>query len=347
MASSENGSSAPTSASRVLIRVVLWYAVVFAVGAFVWTYLPRTRIIAADSLGALFGDATETIRGSGKNMQIQPPSQGTLALTVIMAMLASAAMALPVAWIYTLTRSKRGYQQSLVQLLVVLPVVIAGVVVLIKYSIALAFSLGGIVAAVRFRNSLDDSKDAVYVFLVTGLGIAAAVDLPVAMVISVMFNLLTVTLWMTDFGRTPVALEGRMAERRLNRAKELARTGTFVARIDDEVLKNMTAEQLEGIAQRAWRRARQHDPESADAMQHTSEFCLRVITTDTGLTRPAVEKQLRDAAKEWKLGTITVQGDGATVLDYIVTPKKRTAPEDLVTLAKAVSGDELVDAELR
>jgi hypothetical protein len=256
-------------------------------------------------------------------------------------------MALPVAWIYTLTRSKRGYQQSLVQLLVVLPVVIAGVVVLIKYSIALAFSLGGIVAAVRFRNSLDDSKDAVYVFLVTGLGIAAAVDLPVAMVISVMFNLLTITLWMTDFGRTPVALEGKMAERRLNRAKQLARTGTFVARIDDEVLKNMTAEQLEGIAQRAWRRARQHDPESADAMQHTSEFCLRVVTTDTGVTRPAVEKQLRDAAKEWKLGTITVQGDGATVLDYIVTPKKRTAPEDLVTLAKAVSGDELVDAELR
>jgi hypothetical protein len=345
MVPADNGSSTP--ASRVLVRVVLWYAAIFAIGAFVWRFMPHTRIIASESLEALFGVASETVTGSGKNMQIQPPTQGTLALTVIMAMLAAAALAVPVAWIYTLTRSKRGYQQSLVQLLVVLPVVIAGVVVLIKYSIALAFSLGGIVAAVRFRNSLDDSKDAVYVFLVTGLGIAAAVDLPVAMVISVMFNALTLTLWVTDFGRTPVALDGKLAERRLARAKELARTGTFVARIDDEVFKNMTAEQLEGIAQRAWRRARQHDPESADAMDQTSEFCLRVVTRDTGVTRPAVEKQLADAAKEWKLGTITVQADGATVLDYIIIPKKRTVPEDLVALTKAVSGTELVDAELR
>ena len=88
-------------------------------------------------------------------------------------MLAAAAVALPVAWIYTLTRSKRGYQQSVVQLLIILPVVVAGILVMVKYSLTLAFSLAGIAAAVRFRNSLDDSKDAVYVFLVTGIGMAA------------------------------------------------------------------------------------------------------------------------------------------------------------------------------
>ena len=140
----------------------------------------------------------------------------------------------------------RGYQQSVVQLLIILPVVVAGIVVLVKYSLALAFSLGGIAAAVRFRNTLDDSKDAVYVFLVIGLGIAAAVDLPVALVISFLFNVVIVGLWLTDFGRTPVALDGRMAERRLARARQLARTGTFVARIDDEVLKNMTSRAARG-----------------------------------------------------------------------------------------------------
>ena len=50
-------------------------------------------------------------------------------------------------------------------------------------------------------------------------------------------------------------LEGEIAEKRLERARELARTGTFVARIDDEVFKNMSREQLEGVAERAWRRA--------------------------------------------------------------------------------------------
>lgn len=70
---------------------------------------------------------------------------------------------------------------------------------IVKYSIALAFSLGGIAAAVRFRNTLDDSKDAVYVFLATGVGIAAAVDLPVALLILLLFNALIVARWMTDF----------------------------------------------------------------------------------------------------------------------------------------------------
>src|SRR4051794_28334970 len=239
MATGGNGSTS-TPATRVLIRVVVYYIAITLLGMIVWRFLPRTRLIAANSLDALFGSATEVVRGSGKSTVVQPVDQTTLAATVILAMVAAASLALPVAWIYTLTRARRGYQQSVVQLLIVLPVVVAGIVVLVKYSIALAFSLGGIVAAVRFRNSLDDSKDAVYVFLVIGVGIAAAVDLPVALVISLLFNVVIVALYLSDFGRTPVALEGRMAERRLQRARQLARTGTFVARIDDEVLANMT-----------------------------------------------------------------------------------------------------------
>ena len=81
---------------------------------------------------------------------------------------------------------------------------------LVKYSVALAFGLGGIAAAVRFRNTLDDSKDAVYVFLVIGLGhrrggrhAGGARDLVAVQ------RRDRGALWLTDFGRTPVALEGR------------------------------------------------------------------------------------------------------------------------------------------
>ena len=170
-------------------------------------------------------------------------------------MLAAVLLSLPVAWVYLLTRAKRGYQQSVVQLLIILPAVVAGIVLLVKYSITLAFSLAGIVAAVRFRNTLDDSKDAVYVFLATAIGLASAVNLPVAAVVSIGFNAIALVLWYTDFGSAPMELEGRIADQRLKRARQLARTGTFVARIDDEVFRNMTREQLEGVAQRAWKRA--------------------------------------------------------------------------------------------
>jgi hypothetical protein len=215
MATGSNGSSA-APATKVLIQCVLYYAALTLVGIVILRYLPRTRMITATSLDALFGAATETVR-AGNRVVAAPVDQGTLAATEMLAMLSAALLALPVAWIYTLTRARRGYQQSVVQLLLVLPVGVAGIVVLVKYSITLAFGLGGIAAAVRFRNSLEDSKDAVYVFLVTGIGIAAAVDLPVALVMSIMINVIVVALWMTDFGRTPVALEGKLADRYVRR----------------------------------------------------------------------------------------------------------------------------------
>ncbi|HEX8942601.1 MAG TPA: DUF4956 domain-containing protein [Gemmatimonadaceae bacterium] len=344
MATGSNGSSA-APATRVLIGTLIYYAVLAFAGIVVLRYLPRTRMITATSLDALFGAATETVR-AGNRVVAAPVDQGTLAATEMLAMLSAALLALPVAWIYTLTRARRGYQQSVVQLLLVLPVGVAGIVVLVKYSITLAFGLGGIAAAVRFRNSLEDSKDAVYVFLVTGIGIAAAVDLPVALVMSFMINVIVVALWMTDFGRTPVALEGKIADRRLQRARQLARTGTFVARIDDEVLRDMTAEQLEGVAQRAWRRAREHNPEGEEGGGARPEALIRLKTRNPEGVRPLVEERLEESAKKWRLKSVFPEGD-VTVVEYTVTAKKSKNLDDVLSGVRAAGGAELLSAELQ
>ncbi len=343
MATATNNGSIATPAVRVLFRVAVYYVVIATVGYFVWRYLPRTQLITSDSLDALFGTATQVVRGK-KGAIEQTVDQETLALTVTLAMLAAAAVALPVAWIYTLTRSKRGYQQSVVQLLVILPVVVAGIVVMVKYSVALAFSLGGIAAAVRFRNSLEDSKDAVYVFLVIGIGIAAAVDLPVAFVISLLFNIIIIGLWMTDFGRSAVELEGRVAERRLQRARDLARTGTFVARIDEEVLANMSAEQLEGLSQRVARRAQANSSDNDEPIR--TELRLRVRMREAVSTRAIIENRLAESTKRWSVGSVQQNSDGITVVDYLVLPKKSKNPEQLLALVRAAGGDQLVDAEM-
>ncbi|HEY9227375.1 MAG TPA: DUF4956 domain-containing protein [Gemmatimonadaceae bacterium] len=327
------------------MRTTLYYGMLIAVGMLAWRHIPKTRMIAGDSLGALFLPATQMVSGVAPAGSPSMDS-GTLVVTVALAMIAAGLLALPVAWVYTLTRSRRGYQQSVVQLLVVLPVVVAGIVVLVKYSVALAFSLGGIAAAVRFRNTLDDSKDAVYVFLVIGIGIAAAVDLPVALVISLMFNVVTFLLWTTDFARTPVALEGRLAERRLERARELARTGTFVARIDDEVLKEMTAEQLEGVAKRAWMRARQNDPDGAIRKQKP-ESRIVVRLDDVERIRPIIELQLEESTKRWSVDNVHRREDGKTVIEYVFVPKKSTAPDELIAQLRASGGADPVEAELQ
>lgn len=344
MATGSPGASA-APARNVIFRVVAYYIVLVAAGAFIWRYLPRTHLIADNSLDALFGSSADVVR-QGKNVVVQPVDQGTLAATVTLAMAAAALLAIPIAWIYTLTRARRGYQQSVVQLLIILPVVVAGIVVLVKYSLALAFSLGGIAAAVRFRNTLDDSKDAVYVFLVTGLGIAAAVDLPVALVISLLFNVVITALWLTDFGRTPVALEGAHAERRLARARQLARTGTFVARIDDEVLKNMTSEQLEGVARRAMSRAREHNPDGL-VRKEKPEGRVIVRLRDAAKVRPVVESALEEATKRWSVDTVMTNGDGLTVIHYTFVAKKSKGPDELLSMLRAAGGVDPVDAELQ
>ena len=326
--------------TRVLLKVVVYYAVLILIGWLVLNELPATSGFGAFALQPVLEDG---VAAASKKAVATVSAHPGGAAAVAAAMLAAMLLSLPVAWIYQLTRAKRGYQQSVVQLLIILPLVVAGVVILVKNSLALAFSLAGIVAAVRFRNSLDDSKDAVYVFLATAVGLAAAVDIPIAAVISMLFNAAVLMLWYTDFGNSPVELEGSIAAKRLKRAKDLARTGTFVAQIDNEVLSNMTREQLEGIAQKALRRA-QGEGSKADAKP---ESCLRLRTRDVSGTRRGLELVLGEFARDWRTGAVTIDTDGIATIDYFIRLKKTTQPDELITLARTAGGSELLDAELR
>jgi len=328
-----------SAATRVIMRSVVYYAVLIGVAALAWQYMPHVTNAMPASLEALVGGAEQV---KGKGIPAVQLDEVSLSISVSVAILAAILLSLPIAWMYQLTRAKRGYQQSVVQLLVALPAVVAGIVLLVKYSVALAFSLAGIVAAVRFRNTLDDSKDAVYVFLATAIGLASAVNLPVAAVLSISFNVLSLALWFTDFGAAPVELDGRIAEKRLKRAKQMARTGTFVAMMDEEVFRNMTREQLEGVAQRAWKRANAQDEETA---VQGIDLRLRVRTTDQGAMRRAVEPRLQEYTKQWRVGNIEQQ-DGITTVDYTVQLRKKTSPDDLITLVRTAGASFVTDVEL-
>lgn len=326
-------------ASRVIVRTAVYYAALIAAGVVLWRWIPTTNAMIPSSLEALMGGAEQL---TSRGMPVVQLDEASLALSVAVAILSAVLLSLPVAWIYQLTRAAKGYQQSIVQLLVVLPAVVSGIVLLVKYSVALAFSLAGIVAAVRFRNTLDDSKDAVYVFLATAIGLASAVNVPVAAVMSIMFNMVSLVLWYTDFGSTPIELDGRIAEKRLKRAKQLARTGTFVARIDDEVFRNMTKEQLEGVADRAWRRASATDKEPSPM---TEELRLKITTTNQAAMRNAIEVRLEEYTKQWRVGAIELN-EGIAVVEYHVQLRKKTTPEALLMLVRT-AGSSLVDnAEL-
>lgn len=299
---------------NTVARVAIYYALFGTLAAITYRYVPSAwGVLGGESLADLMVPPGSASTADG---------QGPTPIAAIVAMLTAFATALPVAWIYTLTRRKKGYLQAIVQTYLILPVVVAGIVVLVKYSVALAFSLGGIVAAVRFRTTLDDSKDAAGIFVVTGIGMAAAVAPSVSWVISIGFNALMLGLWYTDFGR-PSALEGKTAEKRMQRALAVAnRTGMFVARLDDEVLKSLSPEQLEAIADRAWRRRKKNASGEQDTGEREApaafEHLLRIHTTEIEATRGAVEPRFNGFFTRWKfMGS--VQQDDVRVAEYGVT----------------------------
>ncbi len=253
----------------------------------------------------------------------------------LIAMIAAYLLMLPVAWIYIFTRRKRGYQQSLVQTLIVLPIVVSGVVILVKTSVALAFGLGGIVGAISFRNRLEDTKDAVTIFLSIGVGVAAGFGVVgVAAVLSVFYNLVNLILWWTDFARSPAQLEGPVAKRRLAELRQRARQpGAFVSQVDSMILKSMTPEQLEVLTERARRRQRNLAHQIGIAEREDEEKAkrfdgqLRIVVQggDVQQLRRQIETVLEEQTKRWAFDSVGPAEGGRQVLLYKVRAKKSIA----------------------
>jgi len=174
------------AALPILARLAVYYAALAAGALYLapWLPLPHTGApVAAGPLG-------------------RPGAAAAAAL----GMLGALTLVIPVAWTYMRTKPRARYDASLVHTLIILPVAIAGIVLIINNSLALAFSLAGIVAAVRFRNTLRDTKDAVYIFVAIALGLAAGVQsFSAAFVMSLLYVLLVLVLWRFDVGTAPAA----------------------------------------------------------------------------------------------------------------------------------------------
>lgn len=298
-------------------------------------------------LSALLQDATPPIADG----PLGPP------LAAAVAMLGASVVMLPVAWVYTLTRQKKGYKQSLVQTLIVLPAVVAGVVILVKNSLALAFSLAGIVAAVNFRSTLRDTKDAVYIFLSMVIGLAAGVQImPVALTVSVIFNLLALLLTWTDFGRAPAPLEGARARARLERARALAnanRTGMFVSVLGHEVLKSLSPEQLDALIGRAERERSRFraavnpdgEGEGNGAPAKPLDTTLRIYASNPDALRASLEAVLATQAKAWRFDRAVEGPDGTPGLEYKLRLRKKV-PGDVLLAQLRERGGTGIRAEL-
>ncbi|MCP4301092.1 MAG: DUF4956 domain-containing protein [Gammaproteobacteria bacterium] len=144
-----------------------------------------------DSFEPVYTMAERTILSSSGPLRLVMASIGALVFTV------------PVSWVYFITSRARRIDQSFLQTIMILPVVVTGIAMIVVNSLALAFSLAGVVAAVRFRFTLDQPSDAMYIFVAIGIGLGSGIGaLGISGIISLMFVVATLVIWKLEYGKT-------------------------------------------------------------------------------------------------------------------------------------------------
>ena len=297
-------------ADHPFVAITAYYLVLFAVGATLLYFIPELRqVVSGERLA-------EMIAGGAQNSLSFQSGTGTsgsfgwmFTLYMLVSMVGSFALMFPTSWVYMATRQKKGFNQTMVQTLIILAMAVTGVVVIVRNSLALAFSLAGIVGAVRFRNSLPDTRDTLYVFLSIGVGLAAGVEaLGAAAVLSVVFNYTVLLLNRNDYGMCELGKSSR----------PLLLTHAGAA---------MPAKEKGG-----------------KKPDYNGVIVVRTrAAAETVRRLPAF---LDQEMKRWTLAEIESSRNGRAHLKYLVRMRKATSPEQLEDAILEVGGEDIIGVKV-
>jgi len=270
------------------------------------------------------------------------PPLGTGAAAVISAFL----LAVPIAFTYVRTRSSLKYDQSLVQTVIMLPVVVTSILIVVANSLALAFSLAGIVAAVRFRNNLKDTRDAVYIFAAIGVGFACGVGvLVIAAFLSVFFCVLELLLWKLDLTADHEHTFGLLC---MPASASLARGETIELPPNPSVAPALSGDASASTpsADTGLLALGGAKPEPSDAGGKKPAERLLLYSSDPEKARKLADAVLADMAKEFKHKKTRNGGNDRYVLEYRVRPRKKTPVLAIIDRLHAEGVPYLIAAEI-
>jgi hypothetical protein len=129
--------------------------------------------------GGLDGLQRSLFLGTGESMTEQlvatnrPVRLFDDALNLFSAFVGTLVVMLPLRWIYMTGERKKSWDKDVATSLLVLPLIVAAIVYVVKYSLPLAFALTGIFAGVRYRTTLKHQSDAYFTFACIAVGLAA------------------------------------------------------------------------------------------------------------------------------------------------------------------------------
>ncbi|MGH7603358.1 MAG: DUF4956 domain-containing protein [Gemmatimonadaceae bacterium] len=329
---------------RPMRRLLAYYGILAVIVLILVYFFPDAiRRIAAKGLGEVSEGPTvltDALNGSAgvTTSPFAPGTLGDIAVTMILILVGALALMLPVTWVYMSARPIPGHNQNVVQTLIILPLVVAGIVYLVQNSLALAFSLAGVVGAVRFRTTLRDTRDLVYIFLSIVIGFAAGVQsLAVGALISIVFNFVLLITWRYDYGRnvlTPTA-----SSQWAGPLSTLAsHTGDHEIPDRDLVL-SLTPEKADALAER-FGRVRKVIGKKKKKPRYDS--VLTVTTDKVPDAQHQIEEVLDRMTKRWTLDEV-VTNTGKPCEIYYLTRLKKSIPRDVLLTAIHENANGIID----
>jgi len=235
-------------------------------------------------------------------------------MATLVALAGALVLALPVAGVYEFTNRRRTtLDRGVTQSILLLPPIVAGIVMVVQNSLALAFSLAGVATTVRFRSSLKDTNDAAYIFLAIAIGIAAGAQaLDVATVVS---------------------------------------AGACLAALFVSGLSNIVRQPPVSVAPSP--SSSSSPPKKADAPAAASpddtarSVAILVSAPHDEHARSAVESLLDGLAKDWRLDTLENNSLSEEAhLRYVVRTKKRLDADALISAINAAGASQGIHAEI-
>jgi hypothetical protein len=331
---------------RPVRRLVAYYVILAIVVAIAGFFFPRemARILAKGLGDVPEGPTvmTDALSSSPSAVNFGLGSLLGVALNTVLILIGALVLILPVTWVYMSARPSGGqHNQNVVQTLVILPLGVAGIVFMVQNSLALAFSLAGVVGAVRFRTTLRDSRDLVYVFLSIVVGFAAGVQsLAVGAVVSIVFNFVLIITWRYDYGRNMLM---PTAAAQWSRPLQALASPTGDHQIPDrDLMLSLTPEGANALADR-FDRVRDTLGKKKKARYNS---VLHITTDDVPEAQGRVEQVLDKMTKRWALDEV-VTNVGKPSEIYYLTRLRKSIPRDvLLTAIHETAGDVIASVDL-
>ena len=272
------------------------------------------------------------------------PSSVKLAITTTLSLIAALALMLPVTWVYMSARRTKRHNQAVVETLIILPIVVSAIVLIVRNSLALAFSLAGVVAAVRFRTTLRDTRDTVFIFLAIGVGFAAGVQVvTVGAVASIIFNFVLMFMWRYDVGRN--ALQPTAASQGWAEPLKLLANGNGNGNgngggvHDRDLVLALTPEKVEALADR-FNRVRRLVGTNGKKPRYNAAISL--TTEDLNAVQSATEAVLEKHTKRWKLDEVANVAGTPSEISYLVRLRKSMPGEAVMSEIRSAVGEKLL-----